>query len=160
MDISKASNFERFVFDLVGRDGAKVRELWAKVDAGRSFDLSATKYFADLPKFHFVSGMSTHADRLATIRATWQQYGVMVDTHTADGLKVGLAHRQAGVPLVVLETAQPVKFSETLVEALGCEPNRPADMQGIESLPQRVDVMDASVEQVKAYVVAHTACNE
>ena len=82
MDISKASNFERFVFDLVGRDPALIRELWAKVDAGGSFDLSKTAYFAKLPEFGFVSGMSSHADRLATIRQTFEKYGVMVDTHT------------------------------------------------------------------------------
>ena len=110
MDISKASNFERFVFDLVGRDGAKVRELWAKVDAGGSFDLSATPYFAKLPEFGFVSGSNNHAGRLATIRLAFEKYGTMIDTHTADGLKVALEQRTADVTTLVLETALPVKF--------------------------------------------------
>src|SRR5574340_1533513 len=114
MDISKASNFERFVFDLVGRDGAVVRELWARVDAGRGFDLSGTPYAARLPEYGFVSGSSTHAGRVATIRAAWEKYDVMIDTHTADGLAVALAHRDRGVPLVVLETAPPVKLAETI----------------------------------------------
>ncbi|HEX5802882.1 MAG TPA: threonine synthase, partial [Azospira sp.] len=83
MDISKASNFERFVFDLVGRDGAKVRELWAKVDAGSSFDISNTPFFARLPEFGFVSGSNNHAGRLATIRLAFEKYGTMIDTHTA-----------------------------------------------------------------------------
>ena len=61
--------------------------------------------------------------------------------------------REPGVPMVVLETAQAVKFSETIREALGREPVRPRELEGIESLPQRVDVVDASVEQVKAIVV-------
>ena len=152
MDISKASNFERFVFDLVGRDPAVIRELWAKVDAGGSFDLSATTYFSSLPKFGFVSGKSCHADRLATIRRTYQQYGVMVDTHTADGLKVGIEQRLADRPMLVLETAQPAKFEETIVEALGCTPQRPAAMLGIENLPQRVEVMDVSVDAVKRFI--------
>ena len=152
MDISKASNFERFVFDLVGRDPALIRQLWAKVDAGGSFDLSKTAYFASLPKFGFVSGMSSHADRLATIRQTFEKYGVMVDTHTADGLKVALDKRTPDSPMVVLETALPVKFEETIVEALGCLPERPAAMQGIERLPQRVEVMEVSVEAVKRFI--------
>ena len=152
MDISKASNFERFVFHLVGRDPAVIRELWAKVDAGGSFDLSATTYFSTLPKFGFVSGKSCHADRLATIRRTYQQYGVMVDTHTADGLKVGIEQRLVDRPMLVLETAQPAKFEETIVEALGCTPQRPAAMLGIENLPQRVEVMDVSVDAVKRFV--------
>ena len=153
MDISKASNFERFVFDLVGRDPAVIRELWAKVDAGGGFDLSSTDYFARLPQFGFVSGKSSHADRLATIRRVHKQYGVMVDTHTADGVKVALDLRPADMPVVVLETAQAAKFEETIAEALACVPERPAALQGIEKLPQRVELMDVDVEQVKRFVM-------
>ena len=160
MDISKASNFERFVFDLVGRDGAKVREFWAKVDAGAvpdeaAFDINHTSYWDALPKFGFASGKSSHFDRLKTIRQMWQEYGVMIDTHTADGLKVGLEQRRPGLPLICLETALPAKFAETIQEALGCEPERPAAMVGIEDLPQRVEVMDADVATLKAFISAH-----
>jgi len=154
MDISKASNFERFVFDLVGRDPAVVRELWAKVDAGGSFDLNGTPYMARLPEFGFVSGSSTHADRLATIRQVWETHGTMIDTHTADAVKVAREHGLAGVPMVVLETAQPVKFAETIQEALGRDPSRPKELEGIEALPQRVAVMDADVTAVKALIAA------
>ncbi len=153
MDISKASNFERFVFDLVGRDPAVVRQLWSAVDGGGSFDLTGTPFIERLPDFGFVSGRSSHADRLATIRDVWQRYGVMIDTHTADAVKVAREHRESAMPMVVLETAQPVKFSETIQEALGRDPLRPADFDGIESLPQRVAVMDADIEAVKAYMV-------
>ncbi|MBA3033031.1 MAG: threonine synthase [Gammaproteobacteria bacterium] len=155
MDISKASNFERFVFDLVGRDPAVVRELWAKVDTGGSFDLNGTPYIARLADFRFVSGKSIHADRLATIRAVWQQHQLMIDTHTADALKVAREQREAGIPMIVLETAQPVKFAETIQEALGCDPLRPADFDGIEKLPQRVAVMKADVQAVKDFIVRH-----
>jgi threonine synthase len=152
MDISKASNFERFVFDLVGRDPAVVRDLWAKVDQGEAFDLSATVHWSTLPKYGFVSGRSSHADRLQTIRFANEHYNVMLDTHTADGLKVALEHRQEGIPMIVLETAQPAKFEETLREALGQEPVRPADLMGIENLPQRVEVMAPDVNAIKRYV--------
>jgi threonine synthase len=155
MDISKASNFERFVFDLVGRDGAKVRELWAKVDAGSSFDISATPFFAKLPEFGFISGSNTHAGRLATIRLAYEKYGTMIDTHTADGLKVALEQRPAGMTTLVLETALPVKFEETIREALNRAPERPASLEGIERLPQRVEVMNPDVDAVKRFVVAH-----
>jgi threonine synthase len=156
MDISKASNFERFVYDLVGRDAATVRELWATVEAGGAFDLSASAHFARISDYGFVSGRSTHADRIATIRRVWSQYGVMIDTHTADGLKVGLERRDPAVPLVCLETALPVKFEETIREALYREPERPPDLAGIEDLPQRFELMDASPEAVKAYIAART----
>lgn len=153
MDISKASNFERFVFDLVGRDPAVVADLWAKVDKGQAFDLNATVHWKKMPNFGFVSGKSTHADRLQTIRMAQEKYGVMLDTHTADGLKVALEHRLPNVPMIVLETAQPAKFEETIREALGTEPVRPADLAGIEQLPQRVVVMAPDVEAIKRYIV-------
>jgi len=155
MDISKASNFERFIFDLVGRDPAIVKDLWTKVDKGEAFDLSATVYWKNLPKFKFVSGKSSHIDRISTIRFAQDRYNVMLDTHTADGLKVALEHRQPNVPMIVLETAQPAKFEETIREALGTEPVRPADLAGIENLPQRVVVMAPDVNTVKQFVVDH-----
>ena len=155
MDISKASNFERFVFDLVGRDGAKVREFWSKVDTGGAFDIKGTPYWYDLQQFVFASGKSTHPDRLKTIRTLWEEYAVMVDTHTADGIKVGLEQRRPSLPLICLETALPAKFEETIVEALGCTPQRPAALMGIEDLPQRVEVMDADTAALKAYIAAH-----
>ncbi|MGM9514762.1 threonine synthase [Roseateles sp. DB2] len=155
MDISKASNFERFVFDLLGRDGARVKALFkdALEREGR-FEISAAEKTA-IVGYGFVSGASSHADRLATIRATQQQYGVIVDTHTADGLKVARDWRQDGVPMLVAETALPAKFASTIVEALGAEPPRPAHLQGIELLPKRVQVMPADVQRVKDYIDAH-----
>ena len=155
MDISKASNFERFVFDLVGRDGAKVREFWSRVDKGGSFDIKGTAYWDALPKFDFASGKSTHQDRLKTIREAVGEYGVMVDTHTADGIKVGLEQRRPNLPLICLETALPAKFAETIQEALGREPERPAALVGIEKLPQRCVVMDADAEKLKAFIAAN-----
>ena len=153
MDISKASNFERFVFDLVGRDATVVRELWVRVDSGGAFDLSGTPYKDALPGYGFVSARSTHADRLATIRDVFERYGTLIDPHTADAVKVAQEYRVAGVPMVVLETAQPVKFAETIREALGREPGRPGDFDGIEALPQRMEVMAADADAVKAFVV-------
>jgi threonine synthase len=154
MDISKASNFERFVLDLVGRDPAVVRELWQRIDATGEFDLAGTPHFARVAAFGFVSARSTHADRLATIRDTARRYGVVIDPHTADGVKAGLAQREAGVPLVCLETARPAKFEATIREALGRAPERPKELENLESRPQRFDVIDPDVETVKAYIAA------
>ncbi len=156
MDISKASNFERFIFELVGRDPDVIKKLWDQVDREGMFDLRDTPHFDGIAKSGFVSGSSTHQDRLDTIREIYRRHGVIVDTHTADGIKVGLSHRQMGVPLVCLETALPVKFSETIVEALGFEPPRPAGFSELEKLPQRFEVMDADVDAVKNYIAKHT----
>jgi threonine synthase len=157
MDISKASNFERFVFDLVGRDGDKVRALWDTVEKGGAFDLNADGLFAKVPEFGFQSGASSHANRMQTIRQTWETYGVMIDTHTADGLKVALEEREADVPMLVLETALPAKFEDSIREALGCDPVRPAGMENLESLPQRFEVMEADAQAIKQFIIAKTA---
>ncbi len=156
MDISKASNFERFVFDLLGRDGARTRELFStQVERQGAFSLTPAE-FARIADFGFQSGKSTHADRLATIRATWERHGTMIDTHTADGVKVAAERAEPGVPMVVLETALPAKFAETIREALGREPERPAGLDGIEALPKRFTVMPPDAARVKAYIAQHT----
>ena len=157
MDISKASNFERFVFDLLGRDAARVKDLFGtQVSSQGRFDLSQEPLFAQAAsRFGFVSGKSTHTNRLDTIRSVFAQHQQMIDTHTADGVKVAREHLQDGVPMIVLETALPIKFSSTIVEALGQEPTRPAKFDGIEALPKRVLVMPADVAQIKAYITQH-----
>lgn len=153
MDISKASNLERFVFDLVGRDASKMRELWSKVDTGGSFDLNEGGYFAKVADYGFVSGSSNHANRMQTIRRVYEQYGVTIDTHTADALKVALEYRDPDEPMVVLETALPAKFEDAIVEALGHKPERPTDLMGLEDLPQRFDVMEADIAAIKQFIV-------
>ena len=116
------------------------------------FDLSADPAFKDAAdKYGFVSGKSTHADRLATIKDTFNRFGQMIDTHTADGVKVAREHLGAE-PMLVLETALPIKFAATIEEALGRLPDRPAKFNGIEDLPKRVVVMASDVNQVKAFI--------
>jgi threonine synthase len=155
MDISKASNFERFVFDLLGRDGQRTAALFGNaIPKLGYFNLSADPLFAKAAtQFGFSSGKSTHANRLDTIRDTWARHGVMVDPHTADGLKVALEQRDPAVPMVVLETALPIKFAATIVEALGREPQRPAKFEGIELLPKKVVNLPADVAAVKELII-------
>ncbi|MGE5640906.1 MAG: threonine synthase [Clostridia bacterium] len=155
MDISKASNFERYVFELVGRDGARVRELWRRVEQDGEFDLSGSAFYKNVSTF--VSGKSTHADRLATIRSVFEKYKTVIDPHTADGVKVGLELREPGVPLLCLETALPVKFGATIREALGRDPQRPAEFVGIEHKPQKVEVMEPDAGFLKRYIERHAA---
>ncbi len=154
MDISKASNFERFVFDLVGQDSAKIREFWASVDKGGAFDLKPL--MPKLANYGFVSGNSNHAHRMSTIRQAQAKYNVIIDTHTADGLKVAMEFRNVDTPMLVLETALPAKFEEALVEALGSVPPRPDSLKGIEDLPQKFDIMDADVAAIKAFIMKNT----
>lgn len=161
MDISKASNFERFIYDLLGRDSTRVKALFHKVETAGGFDLSGKPgsdgdEFASVIRYGFASGKSTHADRLETIRFAEKSYGITVDTHTADGIKVARENLAEGVTMIVLETALPAKFNETIREALGRDADRPAGFENIEALPQRFEVMSADAAKVKAFVAAHT----
>ncbi|WP_338861975.1 threonine synthase [Mycetohabitans rhizoxinica] len=154
MDISKASNFERFIFDLLGRDSARVLQLFRDVEVKGGFDLAASGDFARVREFGFVSGRSTHADRIATIRDVHRRYQAMIDTHTADGVKVAREYLEPGVPMIVLETAQPIKFGDTIREALDQDPARPPAFEGLEALPQRFTVLPADAERVKDFIRA------
>ena len=161
MDISKASNFERFVYDLLGKDSVRVNRLFKQIESKGFFDLSGKPgsdgdEFAKVGNFGFESGKSTHEDRLETIRFVQNAYGIMIDTHTADGMKVAREHQREGIPMIVLETAQAAKFNETIFEALGRNADRPAGFEKIEDLPQRFTVMSADAEKVKEFIAART----
>jgi len=157
MDISKASNFERFVFDLLGRDADRTRCLFGEEIARRGGFTLSTDEFARVRRFGFVSGKSTHANRIATIRDTWQRFGVTIDPHTADGLKVAREHLRPGTTTLVLETALPIKFAATIQEALHRDPDCPAGMEGLESLPRRFKLVPADTAAVQAYIVENCA---
>ena len=145
MDISKASNFERYAFALAG--ATKVDELWRKLEETGELVLK--------PGAEFASGRSSHVDRIATIRRLSSQYGVVIDPHTADGVKVGLERVGSGETLICLETAQPVKFAATIREALGREPDRPRSFANLEKLPQRVTVIDKDAAALKRFIESH-----
>lgn len=157
MDISKASNFERFVFDLLGRDPKALKALWQDLAKNGYFDLSQDSRFKRIEEdFGFQSGSSSHQNRLDTIKEVYTRTGTLIDTHTADAVQVARDLVEPGVPMVVLETALAVKFAETIEEATGQNPPVPKQFEGIEKLPQRVVEMPVSVEQVKAFIVENT----
>jgi threonine synthase len=155
MDISKASNFERFIFDLLKHDANKVKHLFAEELVKTSkFSLSNHPLFIDAKAHYgFLSGKSTHEDRLQTIRHVHKTMGELIDPHTADGLKVALEHHSPDVPMLVLETALPIKFSETIHAAIGVEPQCPEAFSELQSLPQFVSVMPADLASLKNFLV-------
>ncbi len=154
MDISKASNLERFIFDLIGRDGNALAELWTALERDGFIDLSSElgRFAAE---FGIVSGTSTHADRVATIRSVHAESGVVIDPHTADGVKVAREHLEPGVPMLVLETAKPAKFPEIIAEALGEVADLPPHLAGLLDLPQFVTDMPDDAALLRDFIAQH-----
>jgi threonine synthase len=156
MDISKASNFERFVYDLVGSDVQQVQQLFTQVNTHGGFDLSHDPHFQRAAqRYGFASGRSSHTHRLAAIRDVAGRYGVVIDPHTADAVKVAREYLEPGVPMIALETAQPAKFAATIEEALHQPAPRPAGFEGIEALPKRVEIMAAQADAIKQFITQH-----
>lgn len=156
MDISRASNFERFVFDLLDQDTARVRDTWQQLHDHGEFDLSHLQPLFE-SRYGFVAGVSSHQDRLDTIRTVYTETGVLIDPHTADGVKVAATHAEAGVPMLVLETALPAKFADVIKEAVGIDAPIPAHLRNLASLPQRVTSLDCEAGLVRDYIKAHAA---
>ena len=156
MDISKASNFERFVFDIVERDAAACARLFGQqLPQAGQFKLKAPLAAWRAAGQAWESGRSTHAERMATIAAVHAAHGVLIDTHTADGVKVARERAQPGAPMIVLETAQPVKFADAIAEALGQPMPLPEKWRALQELPQRVQRMPADVALLRAYIEQH-----
>lgn len=154
MDISRASNFERFIYDLLDQNPKRVKECWDQLKEHGQFDLSHLLPLFE-SRYGLVTGVSTHADRLQTIKTVYDTTGVLIDPHTADGVKVAASYVEEGIPMLVLETALPAKFSETIEEAIGQPAPVPAHLSGLADLPQRFQVMDCKTELVRDYIVAH-----
>lgn len=154
MDISRASNFERFVYDLVKGDTNRVKLLWQQLSSEGSFDLSM--YRDEFERdYGFIAGVSSHDDRLATIRRVFDETGTLIDPHTADGVKVAWDHLESGIPMLVLETALPAKFSETIEQALGRPVPPPPGLEDLELRPQRVVELPCEVASVRDYIKEH-----
>lgn len=154
MDISRASNFERFVFDLLDRDAARIDDLFGTQVTQGGFDLSKDPAFQKVDEtYGFASGKSTHDDRVATIRDCFERLGVMIDPHTADGVHVARQWAdQVNSPIVCLETALPVKFADTIVEATSQEPETPERFKDVMDAPRHVKDLPNDAEVVKSFI--------
>ena len=139
MDISKASNLERFIWALLGPEVFVQR--WAELETTGTLDLRD-----QLPRlreeFGFMAGTSTHADRLEAIRSVKERSGRLIDPHTADGVTVALRVMEPGFPTLVMETAKAAKFPQTVAEALGSEPETPDVVADLLARPQKVETID------------------
>ena len=154
MDVSKASNLERFIYEVVGRDPERTAALWRELDETGTFDLSSelARFSAE---YGIISGTSTHQNRLHTMRATHEGTGVVIDPHTADGVYVAAPFVEPDVPMLVLETALPEKFAATVTEALGEAPVVSPEHQALLALPQHTTDIPNDEAALRAFIEAN-----
>ncbi|WP_103063216.1 threonine synthase [Actinomyces qiguomingii] len=151
MDISKASNLERFIWALLGPDEFQSR--WPELEGTGVLDISDQQ--ARLSReFGFVSGTSTHADRLSTIRRVHAATGEPIDPHTADGVTVAGRVMEPGFPTLVLETARPEKFPETVAEALGSPQPERSRVRELLQAEQHVVNIPCDVDRLRAIIAS------
>lgn len=154
MDISRASNIERFIFELLGRDPERLSAAWKQLDDTGELDLS--EHLDRIQgEYGFGSGTSRHDDRVATIGDVYRSSGVLIDPHTADGVKVAREWVEDGVPMLVLETAKPAKFADIVREAAGVDPEIPPHLAYLADAPQRVVKMANDEQELRDYVAAN-----
>lgn len=157
MDISKASNFERFIFDLLDHDAARVADLFGRQipEQGR-FTLAHTPEFDQAAsRFGFLSGASDHQLRIITIAGLYKSLGILVDPHTADGIHVATDMLgEVEGKIIALETALPVKFADTIFEATETYPQVPERFRGIEDKPAHAIELPNDLEALKAIIIS------
>lgn len=152
MDISRASNLERFVFELLGADEFSRR--WPELEETGSLDLSDQQPRLE-SEFGFTSGTSTHEDRLTAIRLVSTLSGRLIDPHTADAVTVALARMEPGFPTLVLETAKAAKFGATVAEAIGGEQPVDEAVSALLKAPQHVTELDDDVDALRTLIEEH-----
>ncbi len=157
MDISKASNYERLVFDIFGGDANKVVNYMQEFTQKGSVDLKDYGLSKDVfTEIGFHSDKSTHADRMRAIKEVYEKAGFVIDTHTADAVAVGLKKydEKQTVPTICMGTALPVKFEDSIEEALGFVPERPERFVGLEDNMQddAFHIIDIDAKQLKNYI--------
>lgn len=145
MDIQVSSNFERLLFDLSGRDAASVA---ARIATGRFELTEAERAGMGL----FASGRADDDEVAATIGAVHRATGLIVDPHTAVGLKAA-AECATDAPMVTLATAHPAKFPDAVAAGAGVAPPVPERLRAVMAAPERMTPVPAEAEAVKRLVL-------
>ncbi len=149
MDIQVSSNFERFLFDLYGQQGADVKEMMRKLEDEGGFSVNMAK----LNQATFSAGKCGEQETLDTISGTLEQSAKLVDPHTAVGLKVAADCRRNSVtPMVTLSTAHPAKFPAAVEKATGIHPALPAHMADLFDREERLVTLPNDLATLQSYI--------
>lgn len=155
MDIQVSSNFERLLFELMGRDGAAIAAAMAQFRREGSLKLGAAQ-FKELTGL-FAGARVDDETTLATIRRIHESTGELVDPHTAIGIRAAEARRGcSATPMVALGTAHPAKFPDAVARATGIRPPLPARLGDMMTAPERLTVLPNDLKSVQNFVRTKT----
>jgi len=153
MDIQIASNFERYLFHLFAENPVRVKEAFAELkEHGR---ISCSSDEMALVRKDFSSVSIDQAATLQEIRNFYAETGYLLDPHTAIGVKAALDLLPPDSARICLATAHPAKFSETVEQALGFQVEAPESVRKLYGKPTRCEIMDADLDDVREFLVAH-----
>ena len=150
MDIQVASNFERLLADLSGRDGAAVQAWMAGLARDGEFTLDGARLAE--ARAHFAAARADDDACLAAIAKVWRATGRMIDPHSAAGLHAARRHAAGATPMVSLATAHPAKFPDAIERATGIRPALPPRLAALADRPERVTKLPADVALLKRFV--------
>jgi threonine synthase len=157
MDIQVASNFERYLYYRVGEDATRLRGLMEAFGRDGALRVAPVNGVVD-PLF--AAGRGTTAETLATIREFYSDAGYLLDPHTAVGVHVARQHLSPDEPMLCLATAHPAKFADAIREAVGADVAHHPTLDALDGARTRMDVLPASVEAVRGYIVSHLPAAE
>jgi threonine synthase len=153
MDIQVASNFERLLFEVYGRDSGAVRGLMASLAQSRQFVLSAPA-LADV-RAQFSAGRADEQETAATMRTMLRETGEFVDPHTAVAMAVAEKEtRDPSIPMIVLGTAHAAKFPDAVEAACGVRPPLPESLSGLARRPERVTALPVDQRSVETHILS------
>jgi threonine synthase len=150
MDIQVASNFERLLFELKGRNGAAVAQSLAAFRGGGALPPDDQAWQAAAKAFagHRVDDAGT----LAEIGDTYKRTGMLIDPHTAVAVAAGRAHTEGDAPMVALATAHPAKFADAVERATGVRPALPAALAEIMEKREQITVLPNDIAAVARFI--------
>lgn len=154
MDIQISSNFERLLFDAVGRDGAAVSAMMEGLKQAGGFTLPEAA-LANI-RAQFCAGTSDEAQTRAAIATIWADAGYLLDPHGAVGVHVARQQRQANIAMVTLATAHPAKFADAVAAASGVTPALPAWLADLAQREERLSVLANEPVAVENFIKART----
>jgi threonine synthase len=151
MDIQVSSNFERLLFEMNGRDGGLTAEQLRVFRDKGTLSVESDQYEKWIaPTFR--AGRANNHDTLATIRSVYENSGMLIDPHTAVGVKAAREFAEEGVPMITLATAHPAKFPDAVERATGIRPELPEHLSNLFDLPEKTSDLPNDLAAVEAFV--------